>query len=59
MRTEALRLANEIGISGEHPDYPVLDWQEAVANSETREGYWDWVWSAMRHDNHAWLETHN
>lgn len=59
MRTEALILAKEIGFTEEHPDYPVIDWQEAVANSETRDGYWDWVWIAMRHDNHAWLETQN
>lgn len=52
MRAEALKLANEIGVSGEHPDYPVIDWQVAVAHSETRERYW-----AMHYDNHMWLET--
>lgn len=59
MRAEALKLANEIGVSGEHPDYPVLGWQDSVSNCETREGYWDWVWSEMRYDNHAWIEAQN
>lgn len=59
MRAEALKLANEIGISGEHPDYPLVDWQAAVSNYETRDVYWDWVCSEMRYDNHAWLETQN
>ncbi len=28
---------------GEHPDFPVDDWQHAVANDDTRLGYWSWV----------------
>ena len=28
---------------GEHPDYPVEDWQYEVMNADTRLGYWDWV----------------
>jgi len=28
---------------GEHPDYPVEDWQYMVANGDTRQGYWEWV----------------
>jgi len=31
------------GTWGEHPDYPVSDWQYEVANGDTRLGYWDWV----------------
>jgi len=31
------------GLTGEHPDHPELDWMEAVASSETRDGYWRWV----------------
>jgi hypothetical protein len=31
------------GSWGEHPDYPVVDWQYEVANGDTRQGYWDWV----------------
>ena len=31
------------GELGENPDYPVADWQDEVANGDTRKGYWDWV----------------
>jgi hypothetical protein len=31
------------GYWGEHPDYPVSDWQYEVQNNDTRNGYWDWV----------------
>lgn len=31
------------GTWGEHPEYPVSDWQYEVANGYTRSGYWDWV----------------
>jgi hypothetical protein len=27
----------------EHPDYPLSDWQELVAENTTRQGYWEWV----------------
>ncbi|WKW86158.1 hypothetical protein SEA_JONJAMES_185 [Gordonia Phage JonJames] len=27
----------------EDPNFPVSDWQEQVANGDTRQGYWDWV----------------
>ena len=27
----------------EAPGYPVADWKAAVANDETRLGYWDWI----------------
>lgn len=27
----------------EHPDYPIRDWKDEVANEETRHGYWQWV----------------
>lgn len=33
---------------GEHPDYPVDDWREEVANNDTRLGYWEWVESQIR-----------
>ena len=26
-----------------HPDYPVEDWKEQVANDDTRLGYHEWV----------------
>ncbi len=25
---------------GEHPDFPVEDWQQEVAADDTRKGYW-------------------
>lgn len=28
---------------GEHPLYPVQDWQHEVSNDDTRRGYWTWV----------------
>lgn len=61
MTPAALQLANSLGISQEHPDFPEEDWRAAVAAGDTREGYWDWVVLEMRFQNHAWLdvdETH-
>ena len=31
------------GYWGEHPKYPVCDWQYDVANGDDRRGYWEWV----------------
>lgn len=31
------------GYWGTVPNYPVADWQYAVANGDTRHGYWEWV----------------
>ncbi len=28
---------------GEHPDFPVDEWQQEVASDDTRLGYWAWV----------------
>jgi hypothetical protein len=28
------------GAWGEHPDFPVEDWQQEVAADDTRKGYW-------------------
>lgn len=56
MKSEALRLANAIGISSEHPDLPEEDWRAAVVAGETREGYWDWVVSELRYQNHISLD---
>lgn len=36
-------LRQKYGVWGEHPDYPVSDWQYEVSNDETRQGYWEWV----------------
>lgn len=35
------------GYWGDHPDYPVSDWQYEVENGDTREGYWTWVLSKL------------
>jgi hypothetical protein len=32
---------------GENPSHPVADWQYAVANGDTRHGYWEWVESEI------------
>lgn len=56
MTPDALRLANALGISREHPDFPEDDWREAVAAGDTRDGYWDWVVNEMRYQQHAWLD---
>ena len=56
MEVEALKLVNELGITGEHPDYPEDDWRAAVVNGDTRSGYWDWVVNEMRYEQHAWLD---
>jgi len=38
------------GVWGEYHDYPVDDWKYQVANSETRQGYWEWVLGSMDAD---------
>ena len=45
---EVAEYAHEIaadygGYWGEHPDYPLSDWQDEVAADDTRWGYWEWV----------------
>ena len=39
----ANQLADEFGIYGNHPEYPVRDWKYEVENGDTRLGYWAWV----------------
>lgn len=39
------------GYWGEHPQYPVGDWQLEVANDDTRQGYWEWLESKLVEDN--------
>lgn len=56
LEAAALALAQELGLTAEHPDFPELDWQEAVARGDTREGYWAWVVQEMRYQQHAWLD---
>jgi len=35
---------------GEYEEYPVSDWQEEVANDDTRRGYWSWVEAKVESD---------
>lgn len=32
---------------GEHPEYPLADWQYEVENDDTRLSYWQWVAMAV------------
>ena len=44
MSQEARDLADKFGgIWEQHPDYPLIDWQNEVADNNTRSSYWDWV----------------
>lgn len=36
-------LIQEYTLGGEHYDHDLADWQQEVANEETRLGYWEWV----------------
>jgi hypothetical protein len=31
------------GYWGDHPNYPSDEWQDEIANGDTRLGYWEWV----------------
>ena len=42
MKTAELR-DKHAGYWENHPDYPANDWADAVANKDTRLGYWAWV----------------
>ena len=33
---------------GEHPEYPVVDWQYEVKSGNTRKGYWEWAYAMAR-----------
>lgn len=51
-QTPAQALAEEHGGTwGEHPKFPVVDWQHDVENDYTRSGYWDWVASKVDQDD--------
>ena len=39
---EAARLREKYGHWGEHPDHPLVDWQDDAADGSTRQGYWEW-----------------
>jgi hypothetical protein len=48
---DGLDLEKEFGHWGEHPDFPVSDWQDEVASDETRLGYWIWVEVKINDEN--------
>lgn len=56
MTPKALKLANELGITNQHPDYDHDAWRGAVHDEDTLLGYWDWVVQEMRYQNHPWLD---
>ena len=31
----------------DHPDYPIEDWRLEIKNNDTRQGYWEWVYSQV------------
>lgn len=35
----------EKGYWGDHPKYPIEDWRYEIANNDTRQGYWEWVYA--------------
>jgi hypothetical protein len=39
----AIQLSETYGHWGQHPDFPVSEWQWEVAGDLTRLGYWEWV----------------
>jgi len=38
-------LIDKYGYWGEHPEYPVEEWRNEVANGDTKKGYWEWVYA--------------
>jgi hypothetical protein len=36
------QLAEKFGYWDEHPKFSFAEWQEEVANNNTRRSYWDW-----------------
>ena len=38
-----------------HPLYPLGDWMSEVANSDTRQGYWDWAAKLEEESDHESL----
>lgn len=52
MKHCAATMAKYYGITGEHPDFPVEDWIAAVAQRDTRQGYWDFVATELKNTDH-------
>ena len=36
---------------GEHPKYPLIDWQCEVANGNTRMGYWERAYNSVENES--------
>lgn len=51
MKHSAQTMSNHYGVTGQHPDFPVEDWVAAVAQYDTRQGYWDWVAAELKNAN--------
>jgi hypothetical protein len=49
-------MAGHFGITGEHPDHPLEDWREAVAEEETRDSYWNWVAREIKNTQQDFFE---
>jgi hypothetical protein len=47
------RLIDAYGYWGEHPEYPLSDWQYDVSNGDTRRSYWEWVNGMLEQDIEA------
>lgn len=53
----ALALSKQFGgVWGEHPQYPVNKWREAINQDATRLGYWEWVKAEMDSNRPAPVE---
>lgn len=50
-------LIRTFGITGQHPDFPLEDWQRDVAAGDTRDGYWTWCARELRNAQNDWLDA--
>ena len=50
MRLPEEKLIAQYDYWGEHPAYPLTTWKYAIADNDTRLGYWAWVWKQMQED---------
>ena len=51
LATEAEALRREYGGHwGLHPEFPLYQWLDAIAEQDTRLGYWEWIANAQRAD---------
>lgn len=58
MHPSLLELAKQFGgVWGEHPQYPVNRWRDAINHDATRLGYWEWVNAEMDSSRPAPVDT--